>query len=398
MDNHAPTTLNLGQAARVEARALLDWWARHAPELEGDGFYGEVGNDNQAVITDKSVILNTRLLWFFSQAALHIDYDLAAPLAKRAYEVLIKTFTDAQYGGLFWSLNAHNQPQETKKQAYAHAFGLYAVCAFYELTKDSTVLETANGLASLIDTQFWDCDKGGYIEALSADWSHGADQRLSDKDADLPKTMNTHLHVLEAYSEFYHICPTPESKARLERILALFLQRFISPDGRHVRLFYDMDWQDHSAAHSYGHDIESSWLIWEAALRLKDQALIDQARPVVLALAQSALGEGLNAKGAMSYEQPFGQARDDDGEWWGQAEALVGFINAYQMSHDKAYLNAAQRLWQHIEAEFKTKDKEWSWYAISASKSSPYIMGMWKCPYHNGRAMLELMRRLNDKS
>lgn len=384
--------MNLRAEVRAEAMRLLDWWAGHLVDDRG-GFYGEVDAEDRPVAeAAKSIILNTRLLWFFS--AMAAADDRAAGLAKRAADYLRAHFLDAEHGGLYWVLKADGQPEDTRKQAYAQAFAVYAFAEYHHATGDAAALVFARDLQALIEAKYWDAGAGGYIEALDREWNPPADQRLSDKDLDAPKTMNTHLHVLEAYTRLHVAAPTTDTRAALRRILSLFVERFVGADG-HLRLFFDMDWNDLSRSVSYGHDIEASWLIWEAAEALGDETLLAQARPIVLALAESARREGMNAAGAFSYEKGHEGHLDPDGEWWEQAEALVGFVNAWQMTSEAKWLDAAEKVWAYTRAQYGAGGaSEWTWYAASAPKDKIYKAGQWKCPYHNGRAMIELDHRL----
>ncbi|MFT4074561.1 MAG: AGE family epimerase/isomerase [Asticcacaulis sp.] len=386
--------MSLREEARAEGLRLLDWWARHLVDDRG-GFYGEVDGDDRPVpAASKSIILNTRLLWFFSAMAGWSGDVRAAGLAQRAADYIHAHFYDSEQGGLYWLLTADGRPEDTRKQAYAQAFAVYAFAEYHHATGDAAALAFACDLQALIEARYWDVAHGGYIEALDRNWTPPADQRLSDKDLDAPKTMNTHLHVLEAYGRLHMVAPTDETEAALRRILTVFLDRFAGPDG-HLRLFFDMAWRDLTRSVSYGHDIEASWLIWEAAEALGDKALLARARPVVLALAETARREGMNAAGALAYEKGFDGHLDPDGEWWEQAEALVGFVNAWQMTGEDGWRAAAETIWDYTRAQYGVGSKtEWTWYATSARRAKIYKAGQWKCPYHNGRAMIELHRRL----
>ena len=390
--------MSLREDVRAEALRLLDWWAGHLVDDRG-GFYGEVDADDQPVLdASKSIILNTRLLWFFSAMAGWSGDARALTLAKRAADYIRTHFHDAEQGGLYWLLDAAGQPEDTRKQAYAQGFAVYAFAEYHYATGDPAALVFARDLQALIEAKYWDVERGGYIEALDRQWDPPADQRLSDKDLDAPKTMNTHLHVLEAYTRLHGVAPTDGTRTALRRILSLFLERFAGTDG-HLRLFFDMAWNDLSRSVSYGHDIEASWLIWEAAEALGDEVSLMRARPIVLALAETARREGMNAAGAFSYEKGHDGHLDPDGEWWEQAEALVGFINAWQMTGEANWLEAAEQVWAYTKAQYGGGGtSEWTWYAASAPKDRIYKAGqkagMWKCPYHNGRAMIELDHRL----
>ena len=389
--------MSLRTDARAEGLRLLDWWVGHLVDEAHGGFLGEIDADDQPVPeAPKGVILNTRLLWFFSAMAGWSDDVRALNLAHRAVAYIREHFLDGEHGGLYWLLDAEGRPLDNKKQAYAQAFAIYALAEYYHVTQDTEALAFACDLQVLIERRFRDEAQGGYIEALSRDWRPLSDPRLSDKDQSAPKTMNTHLHVLEAYTRLHAVAASGDTKAALRRVLSVMLERFTGSDG-HLRLFFDMDWSDRTTSVSYGHDIEASWLIWKAAEVLGDEGLLTQARLVVLALAESARREGLSAEGALAYEKSHDGHLDGDGEWWGQAEALIGFVNAWQMTGDTTWLETADKVWAYTTAHYGAGGtNEWTWYAASAPRDKIYKAGLWKCPYHNGRAMIELDRRLRD--
>jgi len=383
----------LRREAKAEARIILDWWRTHVPDA-GDGFHGEIDPEGRPVPeAPRSVILYTRLLWFFSAMATYFTSDAALELAHRAAGYIRRHFADPVHGGLYWRLDARGQVIDPKKQGYAQAFGIYAFAEYFRATGDQAALGIARQLQRDIEERLWDRSAGGYLEAMSTDWRDLGDQRLSDRDADCPKSMNTHLHVLEAYTLLHRVAPDEASRAALSRALDVFAHRFAG--GSHLRLFFDMDWSDRTAAVSYGHDIEASWLMWEAALVLNDRDMTARVRPLVLGLAQATLKEGMNGRGGLAYERDFDGRRDRDGEWWGQAEGMIGFVNAWQMTGESGYLDAAAGLWEYLKAQYRAGGGgEWTWYGADAGRPPAGLAGPWKCPYHNGRAMIELDQRL----
>ena len=389
-------TKSLRHEARSEAKHLLRWWARKLPDDQDGGFWGEIDDNNQPVPdAAKSAILNTRLLWFFSAMATYLGSNDALLLAHRAANYIRSHFIDPDHGGVYWMLDAKGQVIDAKKQAYAQAFAVYAFAEYHRATQDRACLLIARQIQREIEERFWDHRSGGYIEAMSAYWYDPKDQRLSDKDADCPKTMNTHLHILEAYTNLHRVAPDEVSHAALYRALEIFIDRFVDRDSHHLRLFYDFDWTDRTQAVSYGHDIEASWLMWEAATVLGDKDLTARVRPLTLGLAKATLNEGFNTDGGLSYERGLIGHLDPAGEWWGQAEAMVGFTNAWQLTGDTAYLDAVERLWTYLKSQFGAGGRdEWTWYAANAGREPKYKAGTWKCPYHDGRAMIELDHRL----
>lgn len=389
-----PKTLR--HEARQEAKHLLRWWALKAPDDVHGGFWGEVDAHGQPVKdAPKSVILNARLLWFFSAMAAYLNSDESLLLAHRAANYIRSHFVDPDHGGVYWMLDHKGQVIDAKKQGYAQAFAVYAFAEYHRVTQDRACLKIAQQIQRDIEERFWDHKAGGYIEAKSAYWYNAGDQRLSEKDADCPKTMNTHLHILEAYTNLYRAAPDDMSHAALYRALDIFIERFVDPQTHSLKLFYDMDWTDHTHSVSYGHDIEASWLMWEAAEAINDRDLMNRVRPLTLDLAHQVLREGMNGDGGVSYEREANGPLDPAGEWWGQAEGLVGFVNAWQISGDPRFLDATGKLWDHVKAQYGGGGRdEWTWYAANAGREPKYKAGQWKCPYHNGRAMIELDHRL----
>ena len=385
----------LRQEAKAEARSIFGWWRTHMPDT-ADGFHGEIDAEGRPVAdAPRSIILYTRMLWFFSAMATYLKSDEALALAHRAAAYIRNHFIDPDHGGLYWLLDHRGQVIDAKKQGYAQAFGIYAFAEYVRATGDHAALGIARQLQRDIEERLWDAGSGGYIEAMSAYWRDPGDQRLSDKDADCPKSMNTHLHVLEAYTLLHRVAPDEVSNAALYRVLDVFAERFAGSADGHLRLFFDMDWTDRTGAVSYGHDIEASWLIWEAAEALHDRDMMARVRPQVLGLVNATLREGMNSRGGLSYERSFAGYLDRDGEWWGQAEGMIGFVNAWQMTGEPGYLDAAVGLWEYLKAQYKAgSGGEWTWYGADAARPPVSLAGQWKCPYHNGRAMIELDHRL----
>ena len=294
---------------------------------------------------------------------------------------------------MYWSVNYQGVPSEKKKQVYAQAFGIYGLSEYAKINTNSRALQRAIALYEQLESKGYDHELGGYMEAFDQSWGPIADVRLSEKDLQADKTMNTHLHVLEAYTNLYSVWPNPDLKGSLERLVLLMIERFVS-DTNHFHLFYDKQWKLLSREISYGHDIEGSWLLYEAAQQLQQSELFDQVAELAVDMARAAM-EGLDEDGGLMNESgPAGL--DSDKHWWPQAEALVGLINAWQISGDTIFMDQAEQVWSFINNRIVDKAGEWHWrvdregHVIRGDDKA----GPWKCPYHNGRAMIELMNRL----
>ncbi|WP_075184903.1 AGE family epimerase/isomerase [Teredinibacter haidensis] len=381
---------------RAELHEIADWWLVNTPDEENGGFIGEISVDNvKQFNADKGIILNTRILWFFSEAALFTgkeDYKLAA---ERAYAYLTEKFFDNEHGGVYWALDATGKCVNDRKQIYAQAFAIYGLSAFYKLTQNEEALEKAMAIFELIETRGHDDERGGYLEAFGREWQPLEDMRLSDKDLNSPKSMNTHLHILEGYTALYVANPSDVVANAMKRCLGYFDTQIINKENNHLRMFQSMDWSDMSTSISYGHDIESSWLIWEAVEALGDEALEAHYRPIILAMAKTILEQGIGANGEVLDAYNFETSTLlDERVWWVQAEAMVGFLNAYELTDEKAYYTAFENAWSFIKQYQKDNENgEWHWLS---TLDKPHVgdckIGFWKAPYHNGRAMMEVCK------
>ncbi len=408
---------------QTELHNLLRWWMKHMVDDVNGGFYGRIdGQNNLHPSAEKGVILNTRILWAFSAAARKTGNSDYIKMATRAHNYLIDKFLDKEQGGVYWSVDFLGQPLQTKKQVYAQAFAIYALSEFYLLTGNASSLEIALNIFQLLEKNALDPTQNGYYEAYSKDWQLLDDLRLSDKDANEAKTQNTHLHLLEAYANLLRAVPrnsVPEHVPRnsvpghvfrnsvpelispeqssgvqhaLENLINLFLEKFIDPKTAHIHLFFDENWQLKSDIVSFGHDIEASWLIWDAAQTIENQEIIEKVKPVCLRIAEITLQEALEPDGSVINQRWNSDGRlDTDRIWWVQAEAIVGFWNAFRMTGDTRFRKAALDCWRFTYNKMRDPvGGEWYWRISAAGENYPEEdkAGFWKCPYHNARAML----------
>lgn len=394
---------NLKVEFNTELLSIADWWTNNTIDEKHGGFHGEVSVLNQPLTAaNKGIILNTRILWFFSEASMettgapnNIKYRECATLA---YQYIIKHFLDEQYGGVYWEVDAQGNPVNTRKQVYAQAFSIYALSAYFKLTKQREVLDHALRLFKLLESKAIDRQHDGYLEAFARDWSPIEDMRLSIKDLNYPKSQNTHLHVMEAYTALHDVYPNAEVKAALRYNIQMFDRFMINRDNHHLRMFLDMQWNDFSPGYTYGHDIEAAWLIAKALESLGDGGYSASLIPTLLKVAEVTLNEAVAGNGQLLNAFDFKtKSIDTSSMWWVQAEALVGFLFAYCESRDSRYLNAALEVWQFIkEHQIDHVNGEWFWLSDNGKTSGEehYKVGFWKCPYHNGRAMMEAVRYL----
>ena len=383
---------------REELYRIAQWWSENGVDTEQGGFIGEININNQRVSqADKGAVLNARILWFFSELCLFAGSDKYKPLADRAYHYLQAHFIDREYGGVYWALDYRGNCVNDRKQVYAQAFALYGLSAYYRLSSDNDALLLMEQLYTLIENSHDDGNKG-YVEAFDRQWGSMADMRLSDKDINAPKTMNTHLHILEAYTAFYIAKPSAELKKSIQRCLGYFFDYIIDQNTAHLRMFQDNNWNDLSQAYSFGHDIEASWLIWEALEAIADNELSAKFKPVVLSIVEMVLRDGCGADGEVLDAYHFDAAKvHEERVWWVQAEALVGFYNAYRLAGEARYLEAFNRVWQFIKLHQRdSASGEWHWLSLKdRPRHGDCKIGFWKGPYHNGRAMMEVCKLIS---
>lgn len=384
---------------RDELDRILIFWSEIMPDRERGGFYGRVdGSGKLFPDADRGVILNTRILWTYVAAFSQTGVSAYLRLAHVAFDYIIQHFWDDENGGVYWMVNCEGEVVDAQKQIYAQAFAIYAFAEYFAVTKNALAKEKAIHLYHLIERHSRDKVRGGYFNVFNADWTLKSDQKLSDKDEDQAKIMNTHLHILEAYSNLYRAIPHDDYARTLRRILKVYVGRFCSGENGHLTLYFDEEWRPSSHEISFGHDIESSWLIWEAAERLKDPSPTGEVRDYVLSLVQATISDGLDEQGGV-FEKTGSNGRDIEKEkhWWPQAEAVVAFLNAYQMTSEDKYLTHMFNSWEFIKRHFLDLEKgEWHW--LIDAKGHPVLsedkVGPWKAPYHNSRMCIEVLKRL----
>lgn len=391
--------LQLAKHVHIElVQNILPFWMQKMTDLENDGFYGQIdGNDYLFAEAPKGGILNARILWAFSAAYRSLKNPLYLETATRAKEYIFNHFFDSTDGGTYWSLSYDGKPLDTKKQIYSQAFFIYALSEYHLATGDSTCRDEAISLFRLIEKYSFDAALNGYFEAYSHEWKLLDDLRLSQKDANEKKTMNTHLHILEAYTNLYRIWKDEHLATQLRNLINIFLHKIIDPVSSHLNLFFDENWECKSSIISYGHDIESSWLLYEAAAELGDVSLSGKVREVCLKIV-AASAEGLQPDGSIIYEKDHSSGHIDfDRHWWPQAEAIVGFYNAFELTTERKYLILANNCYSYIKSHLiDSANGEWYWSikADGTINRNEDKAGFWKCPYHNGRMCLEIMKRV----
>ena len=405
---------------------ILPFWLEKMQDNENGGFYGRI--DGSGVLhpdAEKGAILNARILWTFSAAYRVLEKKELLEAATRAKNYLVDHFIDPEYGGVYWSVDYKGKPLDTKKQFYAIAFAIYGLSEYARATGDREALEYALDLYDCIEEHAFDNEQNGYIEACTREWGKIGDMRLSELDANYPKSQNTHLHIMEAYANLLRclkemraqeqcdyvpaigsvlpvgISVPPETMVNVEgalrNIIGIFIDKILNPETNHLDLFFDMDWT-RGAGHleSYGHDIECSWLLHEAALVLGDENLLEKVENVVQKVAKAS-EKGLREDGSMIHEANLDTGHvDDDLHWWVQAENVVGWFNVWQHFGDEEAFKKSEKCWHYIKENLVDYDNgEWYWsrHPDGTLNTVDDKAGFWKCPYHNSRMCLEIIER-----
>jgi mannobiose 2-epimerase len=378
---------------------ILPFWMAHTVDRANGGFYGALTND--LVIHNevpRSAILCARILWTYATAYRELGSPEYLTMADWAYDYLTRVFVDKEYGGLYWQVDMHGQPVMDRKHHYAQAFAIYALSEYYRATKKPESLALAQELFRLLEKHAYEPVHGGYIEGSSRTWETLADMRLSDKDINSRKSMNTMLHMLEAYTNLLRVWDDPALKKQHRAIVETFRRHIIDPSRHHFKLFFDDAWNSLLPHDSYGHDIEGSWLLVEAAEVQGDPQLLADMRQTAVEIAQVVYDEGLEPDGSIPYEGgPHGIVRDVK-SWWVQIEAVIGFYNAYQISGRQHFATAAWRSWAYIQEKLVDR-AHGDWFKDLHHDGTPdeasYKVGPWECPYHHSRACFEMLHRLD---
>ena len=392
---------------------ILSFWMKYAVEKEGIGFYGAVDREGNPIPrAPKSCVLNARILWTFAEAAINYENQLYAEIADRAYRVLITHFADPVNGGYLMSTDSDNQPLDDIKHTYAQAFVLYALSKYYEFKRDPELLQELRDYFFLLEERTKDPDNRGYLEAFTREWQVYSENRMADHNE--PRSMNTHLHIMEAYAAFYKVSKDELAGKRLKELLLLFMDNIIRESG-HLGIFFNeqfIETEDSKGTCSFGHDIEASWLLWEAAEILGDHEIIQKMRPLSVKMLEAVDRVGIDKDGGLFLESTrFGSHLRTNKHWWPQAETLVALMNGLQLTSDKTYWDKLKLSWNFIDQHVIDHDYgEWFTkvnrlgvpYLIEPENDpSPYYrndwkIDPWKCPYHNGRAMMELISRIKS--
>jgi mannobiose 2-epimerase len=388
------------QVERELTGNILPFWMTHVVDEVNGGFYGAVTNDLQ-IHNDvpRSAILCARILWTFATAFRTLGKEEYLAMAQRAYDYLTNVFWDETYGGVYWHVDFKGHPGVDRKHHYAQAFAIYGLAEYYRATQEPQSLTLAQTLFDLLEKHAYDETHSGYIEGSSREWGTLPDMSLSPRDINCRKSMNTMLHILEAYTNLLRVWEDAHLKAQHKALLEAFQQHIVNRQTGHFKLFFDDQWHSLSEHVSFGHDIEGSWLLWEAAQAQDEPTLSAQIRETAVNMADAVHRDGLDDDGSLFYEAGPQGLVDTNKDWWPQAEAVVGFYNAYQLSGQAYFAQAAYRCWTYIQTKMVDRTHG-GWFKRLHQDGTPdvssYKVDPWKCPYHHSRACFEMLDRLGD--
>lgn len=384
---------------------LIPFW-KGMRDAENGGFYGYMDTKGKVdKKAEKGCILNSRILWFFSSACTLLGEKSLRPYMDQAYTFLKESFLDKENGGLYWSVTYDGKPADDTKHTYNQAFAIYGLCAYYENTKQLEALNLAGNLYELIEERMR--DEGGYLEAFDVDFAPVSNEKLSENGVEATRTMNTLLHVMEAYTELYRVTKNlgdyremrEKVAQNLREMFGIIEKKIYNPVKRRQEVFFDQDYHSLIDLYSYGHDIESAWLIQRGLEVLGEEETAASMMPLVQAMTEETYKQAY-VHHSMPAECEKGVV-DERRVWWVQAEAITGFYNGYQNWPERAeYAEAARSIWEFVKAYVMMPGKtptEWYWYVDKDGKPAleEPIVEPWKCPYHNGRMCMEMIRRLS---
>ena len=400
MNSLSKDLMQMKDEMEKELKSILDFWSNEVFDQKTKRFVGKIDHYGKKYLdAPVGCVMMSRMLWSFSAAYKFTGYKPYRDMANEVYQFLIDAFWDQQYGALFWEVDDKGRAIDQRKQAYAQGFGILALSEYYSAVKNKQALDFAMRLYQLLEKEFYDELHGGYIEALDRKWQPVADLRLSSKEANDPKTMNTHLHILEPYTNLYKVWPVEKLKISIEKLINVFLQKIIDPDSGHFNLFFDLKWHVKSSVISFGHDIEGAWLLHEAVQVTANKTLLNAIRKASLALVELTIKEGM-ADDSSIFNESENKVLDRDKHWWPQAEAMVGLIDAWEIDKKTEYLVHLQKIWGFIKKHLiDDAHGEWFWRVDGSGNviTTEDKAGFWKCPYHNSRALMEVIRRIDKR-
>jgi mannobiose 2-epimerase len=380
---------------------ILNYWIKKVYDPRRKTFIGVIDeNEKPDPEAPLGVVLIARILWTFSAAYHLYPTAIYKKMADEAWEILTNIFWDNENGGVYWSVSPSGKPVNDSKQFYAQSFALYAMAEYSRIFDLKNPKQLAVSLFHLIEKYALDPVYGGYFEARTKNWQSVARDFITPQNnTEIKKSMNTHLHIMEAYTNLFRICPQEDVGNQIVSILKIFNKYIINAQNHHFHMFFDAEWNAKTTAISYGHDIEGTWLLHEAAEVIQQKEIMEKIEPLILKMAEAVGNEALDRSGGL-YNESDAEHWDRNFHWWPQAEAVVGFFNAYQLTNDKKFLTWSEDAWKFIR-KYQIDYKHGEWFGMITPEYAVSPMdkvSAWKCPYHNARMCMEMIRRTEKYS
>lgn len=376
---------------------LLPYWSTKMIDTLNGGFYGRIDKNEQIYPdADKGGILNARILWTFSSAYRVLKDSSYLHIATYAKDYILKHFIDSEYGGAYRTVNQYGEPADTRKHILTESYFIYALAEYYRVTGDQEALDIAIEIFEAVEKYAVDREANGYFEVFTREWARSPDLLIGENSPEDEKTMILHLHMVEAYAGLYRVWPEKRMKERLRNVLDIFNDKIVDKKTHHLIYFLDRNWNPTTKIDSYGHDIEASWLIDEAANLLEDPELLASVRKLSIKIADAA-AEGLEEDGSMLTEKDNVTGHIVTvRSWWEQAESVIGYLNAFEITEDTSYLDKSIKSWGYIKQHF-INNIHGGWYSLVLESGEPGNgdrANYWTCPYHNGRMGMEIIERI----
>lgn len=383
----------------AELIQILNYWKANTLDIKYGGFVGKINSAGKVIDkAEKGLVLNCRILWTFSAVYNFNKDEESLHLATRAYKYITHHFYDKKYGGLRWSVDYSGKALNTRNQIYGLAFAIYGLSEYYLATAEDEALQMAIKLFTMIENHSFDSQYGGYFEAFTQKWDKIEDLRLSDKDLNAPKSNNTHLHVIEGYSNLFKAWKDEMLSEKILHILSLYETNIIDSETNHCKLFFLENWQSVSSQVSFGHDIEASWLLQECATGLENNLLNKKWEEYAIKLANAA-SKGASPDGSLYHELDTSTGHyDTHREWWVSAEAMLGFLNVYSLTFKEEYIKNVFNIWRFTKQNLiDYRHGEWYWGVLDDGRKMLHDdkVGFWKCPYHTVRALIKISEKLD---
>ncbi|WP_407371713.1 AGE family epimerase/isomerase [Carnobacterium sp.] len=386
---------------------VLPFWLSQQDNVNG-GFYGKLSIDLKSYpLAPKGGVMMSRFLWTFSHSYETMKKDEYKLAADHAYRFMLDTLWDMKYGGIFWLVDAEGKPVNLIKHVYAQSFAIYGLSEYAKINPDSDALEYAKKLYLLIEEHAYNPTTLGYEEEFDQVWKKKPLSQVASQNSKVRYTTNTHLHLLEAYTNLYTVWPNEALLEKIQHLLKLFTTRIFHPAG-YCQQEFDQNWNSVIPEVSYGHDIETSWLLDETLEHCKINDELDkEVRDMTASLAAYCYENGLDETGWM-INHADGSHLDQTKVWWVEAEAIIGLYHAFQQSGNLEYRKAALKLIQLVQQNFVDDRPGSEWYSrldknnqllsvfLKNGNSEENISDIWKGPYHTVRFYLEMIKRLEE--